>query len=177
MVSRLVSQKGFDLIEEAAAALAEENLSLVVLGTGDARYEELLAHMALAYPTKFAVKLAYDDALAHRIEAGADIFLMPSHYEPCGLSQIYSLRYGTVPVVRATGGLDDTIDRTTGFKFKEYSAAAMLIALRSALEVYGDPVRWKPMVLGGMARDYSWAASAGEYSALYSRLRLHPEGG
>ena len=95
--------------------------------------------MARAYPARFAVKLAYDDALAHRIEAGADIFLMPSRYEPCGLSQIYSLRYGTVPVVRATGGLDDTIDRTTGFKFKEYSAGAMLTALRSALEMYADP--------------------------------------
>ena len=176
MVSRLVSQKGFDLIEKAAAALAGENLSLVVLGTGDARYEKLLADMALAHPARFAVKLAYDDALAHRIEAGADIFLMPSHYEPCGLSQIYSLRYGTVPVVRATGGLDDTIDRTTGFKFKEYSAAAMLTALRSALESYGDPDRWKAMMLAGMARDYSWAASAGEYSALYTRLRLHPVG-
>jgi starch synthase len=177
MVSRLASQKGFDLIEEAADALAEENLSLVVLGTGDIRYEELLADMARAYPTKFAVKLAYDEALAHRIEAGADIFLMPSRYEPCGLSQIYSLRYGTIPVVRATGGLDDTIDRTTGFKFQEYSAEAMLAALRSALEMHGDPDRWKTMMIEGMARDYSWAASAGEYSALYSRLRLHPEGG
>jgi starch synthase len=174
MVSRLASQKGFDLIEEAAALLAVENLSLVVLGTGDARYEELLADLARAYPKKFAVKLAYDEALAHRIEAGADIFLMPSHYEPCGLSQIYSLRYGTVPVVRATGGLDDTIDSTTGFKFKEYTAAAMLTALRSALGMYGDPDRWKTMMLGGMARDYSWGASAGEYSALYNRLRLHP---
>jgi starch synthase len=177
MVSRLASQKGFDLIEEAAAKLAEENLSLVALGTGDAHYEELLADMARACPSKFAVKVAYDEALAHRIEAGADIFLMPSRYEPCGLSQIYSLRYGTVPVVRATGGLDDTIDGTTGFKFQEYSAEAMLAALRAALKMHGDPDRWKSMMLGGMARDYSWAASAGEYSALYSRLRLHPEGG
>jgi starch synthase len=177
MVSRLTGQKGFDLIEEAGAALAEENLSLVVLGTGDARYEGLLSNLAGAYPKKFAVKLAYDEALAHRIEAGADIFLMPSRYEPCGLSQIYSLRYGTVPVVRATGGLDDTIDRTTGFKFEEYSADAMLAALRSALEIYGDPARWKTMMIGGMARDYSWAASAGEYSALYNQLRLHPGGG
>jgi starch synthase len=133
--------------------------------------------MARDYPLKFAVKVAYDEALAHRIEAGADIFLMPSRYEPCGLSQIYSLRYGTVPVVRATGGLDDTIDRTTGFKFKEFAAGAMLAALRSALEVYGDPDRWKTLMLSGMARDYSWAVSAGEYSALYNQLRLHPEGG
>jgi starch synthase len=177
MVSRLDRQKGFDLIEEAAGALAREDLSLVVLGTGNARYEELLAEMARAYPTRFAVKVGYDEALAHRIEAGADIFLMPSRYEPCGLSQIYSLRYGTVPVVRATGGLDDTIDRTTGFKFKEFAAGAMLAALRSALEVYGDPDRWKTLMLSGMARDYSWAVSAGEYSALYNQLRLHPEGG
>jgi starch synthase len=177
MVSRLAGQKGFDLIEEAAAALADSNLSLVALGTGDARYEKLLVDLARDFPSKFAVKVAYDEALAHRIEAGADIFLMPSRYEPCGLSQIYSLRYGTVPVVRATGGLDDTIDRTTGFKFQEYSAEAMLAALRSALEMYGDPDQWKSMMLGGMARDYSWAASAGEYSALYSHLRLHPGGG
>jgi starch synthase len=125
---------------------------------------------------KFAVKVAYDEGLAHRIEAGADIFLMPSRYEPCGLNQIYSLRYGTVPVVRATGGLDDTIDPTTGFKFREYSAGAMLTALRAALELYGNLDQWRKMMIAGMARDYSWAASAGEYSALYERLRLHPEG-
>jgi len=179
----LISKVIYDVEQVMAAAtkaftdVVKDNLSLVVLGTGDARYEELLSDLTGAYPEKFAVKLAYDEALAHRIEAGADIFLMPSHYEPCGLSQIYSLRYGTVPVVRATGGLDDSIDRTTGFKFSEYSAGAMLTALRSALEMYADRDGWKTMMRDGMARDYSWAASAGEYSALYTRLRLHPVGG
>ena len=103
--------------------LASEDLSLVALGTGDPRYEQLFRDLAAAHPGKIAVRVAYDNALAHKIEAGSDMFLMPSRYEPCGLNQIYSLRYGTVPVVRATGGLDDTIDESTGFKFKEYSAA------------------------------------------------------
>ena len=117
MVSRFVDQKGFDLIEEVLPLLAEEDVYIVALGTGEPRYEQMLLDAAAAFPDKLAVRIAYDDALAHKIEAGADIFLMPSRYEPCGLNQIYSLRYGTVPVVRATGGLDDTIEEETGFKF------------------------------------------------------------
>jgi starch synthase len=117
-----------------------------------------------------AVRIAYDDQLAHKIEAGADMFLMPSRYEPCGLNQIYSLRYGTVPIVRATGGLDDTIDETTGFKFQEYSGAALVEAIRRALELWQDQTAWRAMMLAGMARDFSWDASAAEYSALYGRM-------
>ncbi len=170
IVSRFTLQKGFDLIAEIASQLAGEDLSLVALGTGEPRYEKLFADLASAHPGRIAARIAYDDGLAHRIEAGSDIFLMPSRWEPCGLNQIYSLRYGTVPVVRATGGLDDTVDETTGFKFSDYSGAALLGSVRNALAAYRDPGTWREMMLRGMAKDYSWNASAAEYSALYSRL-------
>jgi len=172
MVSRLVSQKGFDLIEAAAGDLLACDLSLAVLGTGEERYERFLRGLAQAHPSRVAVRISYDNPLAHRIEAGADIFLMPSRYEPCGLNQIYSLRYGTVPVVRATGGLDDTIDEEVGFKFLDYSAPAMMEALRKALDTYQRRDVWESLVRNGMARDYSWDASASQYSALYRRLAL-----
>jgi starch synthase len=170
IVSRFVNQKGFDLIEEIAPELASENLSLVALGMGEPRYEQLFQDLAAAYPARIGVRVAYDDVLAHKIEAGSDMFLMPSRYEPCGLSQIYSLRYGAVPIVRATGGLNDTIDESTGFKFKEYSGQALLAAIRSALAALKDQERWRRLMLNGMARDYSWKTSAAEYSALYQRL-------
>jgi starch synthase len=117
--------------------------------------------------------LGYSDGLAHRIEAGADIFLMPSRYEPCGLNQIYSLRYGTVPVVRATGGLDDTIDAETGFKFFEYSGYALLLAMQSCLRAWDDQERWRTMMRTGMRRDFSWLTSATQYDSMYRRL-LNP---
>ncbi len=170
IVSRFTRQKGFDLLEEAATEFARENLSLVALGTGEPRYEELFRGLAQAHPDKIAVRVAYDNPLAHKVEAGSDMFLMPSRYEPCGLNQIYSLRYGAVPVVRATGGLDDTIDESTGFKFKDYSGEALLAAMRSALAAYRRTETWRRLVLRGMARDYSWRTSAAEYSALYERL-------
>ncbi len=120
--------------------------------------------------------MGFDNALAHKIEAGSDLFLMPSRYEPCGLNQIYSLRYGSVPVVRATGGLDDTIEpfnpltgRGTGFKFQEYTGAALLETLRAALRVYEAPASWRRLVANGMAKDFSWKASASEYARLYER--------
>ena len=137
IVSRFVDQKGFDLLAEAADELLEEDLAIVALGTGVPKYEKMFLALAQRYPARVAVKVAYNNVLAHKIEAGADLFLMPSRYEPCGLNQIYSLKYGTVPVVRATGGLDDTIEnfdlatgRGTGFKFGEYTAAALLGAVR-----------------------------------------------
>jgi starch synthase len=172
IVSRFDSQKGFDLVEEIASELASEDLSLVALGTGELRYERFFEDLAAAHPGRIAVRVAYDDVLAHKIEAGSDMFLMPSRYEPCGLNQIYSLRYGSVPVVRATGGLDDTIDETTGFKFKEYSGQALLAAVRSALAAFDDRGRWRRLMLNGMAKDYSWKTSAAEYSALYRSLAL-----
>jgi starch synthase len=170
IVSRFADQKGFDLIEQIAFDLIQEDLALVVIGSGDAKYETLFRSLMAARPDRVGVRVAYDNAVAHKIEAGADLFLMPSRYEPCGLNQIYSLRYGTVPVVRATGGLDDTIDEETGFKFREYSGAALLGAIRHALAVYSDPNRWGRMVRKGMTRDFSWQASAAEYSSLFRRL-------
>ena len=128
------------------------------------------ACMAAEHPGRIAVRIGFDNALAHRIEAGADMFLMPSRYEPCGLNQIYSLRYGTVPVVRATGGLDDTIEEGTGFKFAEYSGAALLEAVRKAVGVYSDQDAWREMMRRGMQKDFSWKTSAGAYSALYRKL-------
>jgi starch synthase len=169
-VSRFADQKGFDLISAAAHDVMREDLALVVLGTGEPQYEDLFRRLAAAYPDRIGVRIGYDNGLAHRVEAGADIFLMPSRYEPCGLNQIYSLRYGTVPVVRATGGLDDTIDEETGFKFREYSGEALLWALRAALAEFSNKKRWSLMMAKGMAKDFSWDASAGEYVRLYRQL-------
>ncbi len=170
IVSRLASQKGVDLIAAIGEDLAEEDLSLVALGSGDTKYEELLLDLARAHPLKIAVRIGYDDALAHRIEAGSDMFLMPSRYEPCGLNQIYSLRYGTIPVVRATGGLDDTIDEDTGFKFQEYSGVALLRAIRQALAEFQSLEKWSARIQRAMAKEFSWKTSAVEYARLYLNL-------
>jgi len=175
IVSRFAGQKGFDLIEEIADQLLSEDLAITALGAGEPKYEKLFHELAKAYPAKLGVKVAYNNVLAHKIEAGADIFLMPSRYEPCGLNQIYSLKYGTVPVVRATGGLDDTIEtfdpasgRGTGFKFQAYEGAALLGAIHQALAIFrNQPAAWKRIQLNGMAKDFSWHASAVEYARLY----------
>jgi len=179
MVSRFVQQKGVDLIQQVADRLALEELILIVLGSGQREYEDLFRRLNKQYPQKIALKIAYDNALAHKIEAGSDIYLMPSHYEPCGLNQIYSLRYGTVPVVRATGGLDDTVEqfdprtsKGTGFKFREYSGEAMLESLRAAINLYRDnPEAWRTLLRNGMGQDYSWTSSAREYVKVYERSR------
>jgi starch synthase len=170
IVSRFTRQKGADLLAEAAAAILAEDLYIVAFGTGDPEYEESFLGLAASFPGRVAVRIGFDNATAHRIEAGADMFLMPSHYEPCGLNQIYSLRYGTVPLVRATGGLDDTIDRETGFKFAEYSGTALLTAVREAVCAFSNPAAWREMMLRGMAKDFSWKTSAAAYSGLYRRL-------
>ena len=176
IISRFAAQKGFDLVSSIADRLAREELTIVALGTGDKEYEDMFRRLAKQYPHKIAVKIAYDNAIAHKIEAGADMFLMPSRYEPCGLNQIYSLRYGTVPVVRATGGLDDTIEnfdpatgKGTGFKFSEYSAEAMLETIHRAISVYKSRDVWMQLIRNGMARDFSWAVSAREYVRIYER--------
>jgi starch synthase len=178
IVSRFADQKGFDLIAERAHELMHEDLLLVVLGTGDRKYEELFRALAAAYPGRVGVKIAYDNAIAHKIEAGADMFLMPSRYEPCGLNQIYSLKYGTVPIVRATGGLDDTIEAFdvehgsgTGFKFVEYSGVAMIRSVRQALHLFMDERIWQRIQLNGMAKDFSWRGSAVEYAQVYAAAR------
>jgi starch synthase len=170
IVTRLVGQKGADLIAGIGEDLAKEDVTLIALGSGETKYEQILRDLALAHPDNIAVRIGYDDALAHRIEAGADMFLMPSRYEPCGLNQIYSLRYGTIPIVRATGGLDDTIEEHTGFKFREYSAAALLEAIRAALTEFRRPEKWAVRMERAMSKDFSWDVSAREYSNLYRRL-------
>jgi starch synthase len=179
IVSRFADQKGFDLIAAIASELMQEDLVLTVLGTGERRYEELFEALANEFPGRVGVRIAYDNELAHKIEAGADMFLMPSRYEPCGLNQIYSLKYGTVPIVRATGGLDDTVESFdvqhgtgTGFKFVQYSGAALLDAVRQALHLYTDERIWKRIQLNGMAKDFSWKRPASEYAKLYKAARL-----
>jgi starch synthase len=170
IVSRFADQKGFDLVAEIAGPLADENAALIVLGSGDKRFEEMFRHFAALRPDKFGVRIGYDNALAHRIEAGSDMFLMPSRYEPCGLNQIYSLRYGTVPIVRATGGLDDTVDSETGFKFHEYSPKALAGAMGEALHAWQSPDAWTERMRRGMAKDFSWNASAAQYRKLYAEV-------
>ena len=179
IVSRFADQKGFDLIAEKAHELMKEDLVLVVLGAGDKKYERLFGALAATYPGRVGLKIAYDNALAHKVEAGSDMFLMPSRYEPSGLNQMYSLKYGTVPIVRATGGLDDSIQpfdvehgTGTGFKFKEYSGTALLYAVRQALHHYMDERIWKRIQLNGMAKDFSWKGPAREYANLYETARV-----
>jgi starch synthase len=178
IVSRFAAQKGFDLISQIADRLAREELIIVALGNGDKEYEELFRRLNKQFPQKIAVKVAYDNAIAHKIEAGADMFLMPSRYEPCGLNQIYSLKYGTVPVVRATGGLDDTIEpwdaksgKGTGFKFTDYNGEALLATLKAALAAYQDKASWQTLMRNDMGKDFSWSASAKEYVRVYEKAR------
>jgi starch synthase len=178
IVSRFADQKGFDLIAEIANELMQEDVLLAVLGTGDKKYEDLFRALASDFPGRVGVKVAYDNGIAHLIEAGADMFLMPSRYEPCGLNQIYSLRYGTVPVVRATGGLDDTIapfdsktGQGTGFKFEAYDGKALLACIRQALKVFREPNVWRALQLNGMGKDFSWKASAAAYVTVYEAAR------
>jgi starch synthase len=178
IVSRFAAQKGFDLISQIMDRLAREELIMVVLGSGDKPYEEMFQRLNRQFPNKIAAKVAFDNVIAHKIEAGADMFLMPSRYEPCGLNQIYSLKYGTVPIVRATGGLDDTIEpwdarsgKGTGFKFTDYTGEALLATIKQALLAYRDPSSWQTLMRNGMSRDFSWGASAREYSKVYERAR------
>jgi starch synthase len=170
IVSRFTRQKGTDLIAQIADELVAMDAYLVALGTGEREYEEFFQRMQQEYPGRVAVKVGFDNGLAHRIEAGSDLFLMPSRYEPCGLNQIYSLKYGTVPVVRATGGLDDTIEEGTGFKFAEYTGDALLQAIRAAAAAYADRSGWQAMMRRGMEKDFSWRTSAAAYSELYRRM-------
>jgi starch synthase len=178
IVSRFAAQKGFDLIAQVIDRLVREEMILVILGTGDRQYENMFARIAKQFPEKISVKIAYDNALAHKVEAGSDMFLMPSRYEPSGLNQMYSLKYGTVPIVRATGGLDDTIEpwdprtgKGTGFKFLEYSGEQLLSTVRQALQAFQDQSSWQILMRNGMSKDFSWNASAREYARVYERAR------
>jgi len=177
MVTRLADQKGLDILTEAFPDLLRLDLQLAILGSGDAHYERLLALEGRRAPDRLAVRIAFEDAAAHQVEAGADAFLMPSRYEPCGLNQMYSLRYGTVPVVRATGGLDDTVSeydpatgRGNGFTFAAHTPDALLAAVRRALTVYRRPAEWRRLMAAGMACDFSWQHSAQRYLELYRQL-------
>jgi starch synthase len=174
IVSRFATQKGFDLLQQIAGQLSDREVAVVALGTGEPVYEKFFRDWAFWHKANVGVQVRYDDALAHKIEAGADIFLMPSKYEPCGLNQIYSLKYGTVPVVRATGGLDDTIEEWnaklgtgTGFKFSAYEAKDLLAAIDRSLEAFKDKEGWAQLMRNGMARNYSWQQPAREYAAVY----------
>jgi starch synthase len=174
IVSRFSTQKGFDLIVEIMDRLVEEDMVLVILGKGEEYYERVLVEMANRHPSKVRVHVNFDTVMAHKIEAGSDIFLMPSRYQPAGLNQIHSLRYGTIPVVRATGGLDDTIDEQplgggNGFKFSGYNSSALLEVLQRALGTFRNKEEWTQMMQRGMAQNFSWDAPAKEYVRVYER--------
>jgi starch synthase len=179
MVTRLVRQKGLDLLVQTGEQLLGQDVQLVVLGRGDVQYHRHLDFLRERYPDRVSVNLTQDEALAHQIEAGADLFLMPSEYEPCGLNQLYSLKYGTVPVVHVTGGLADTVvnltadnlDRATGFAFGPYTAHDLLGAVERALRLYREqPASWLRLQQNGMRQDWSWNHSAGEYEKLFLSL-------
>jgi len=176
IVSRLATQKGFAIVAQIVEELAGRDLAVVALGTGDPYYERLLRGWAFRHPATVAVQIRYDDVLAHKIEAGADMFLMPSLYEPSGLNQMYSLKYGTVPIVRATGGLDDTIEEWdaekgtgTGFKFAGYDPKDLLAEIDRAILAFHDKDGWMRLMRNGMARDYSWSVPAKEYVKVYEQ--------
>jgi starch synthase len=177
MISRLTEQKGLDILSEAMPRLMRKNLRFVLLGAGDDKYQDLCATWATRWPRKFAFRLAYDKPLSHKIEGGADIYLMPSRFEPCGLNQLYSLKYGTVPVVHATGGLKDTIHDVdassgprNGFVFKHYSAPSLQSAIDRALRLYPKRRSWLALVRRAMKQDYSWKRAAAQYVKLYKQI-------
>jgi starch synthase len=177
IISRLADQKGFDLIAGAIGEIFSLELQMVILGIGQKKYHDLLRQIALRYPKRLALKLAFDNDLAHQIEAGGDMILMPSRYEPCGLNQLYSLRYGTVPIVRATGGLADTVvdykgagSDGTGFSFTNYSSGELIAAVKRALTVYSNPREWELIIKRGMQQDWSWERSARKYLELYEGI-------
>jgi starch synthase len=177
LISRLTDQKGIDLVAAAAHELMALDAGWVMLGSGERRYEDLWRSLSARYPDRVSVTIGFDERLAHLIEAGSDLFLMPSRFEPCGLNQLYSLRYGTVPIVRATGGLADTVEdyspetgRGTGFTFVEYSPGALLQAVSRALAVFRNRQAWTRIQQAGMQQDHSWDASAAEYVKVYESL-------
>jgi starch synthase len=176
-VSRLVDQKGSDLLLGALEEMLAADLQFVLLGSGAPHLEQAFQALARRHPRKVAARIGYHTGLSHRIEAAADFFVMPSRFEPCGLNQMYSLRYGTIPIVRATGGLDDSVtdpgeqvEGATGIKFREPSPRALAKALRKALTIYADPVLLAHFRMNGMAKDFSWDRTAGDYLKVYHRV-------
>ncbi len=182
-VGRLAEQKGLDLIVPVLQQmLPTRDVQWVLLGTGDPKIQDQLTQLAQQYPQKIAVKLEFSEELAHRIEAAADLFLMPSRFEPCGLSQLYSLAYGTVPLVRSTGGLVDTVTdvsaatlanhTATGYQFREYHSRALAETIERALADYAQPAVWKQIVENGLSQDWTWSRSARSYIELYHAMHL-----
>jgi starch synthase len=174
IVSRFATQKGFDLLTQIGDELMRRDLVVVALGSGEPQLENFFRGWAFRHPGQVAVRIGYDEKLSHKIEAGSDLFLMPSRYEPCGLNQIYSLKYGTVPVVRATGGLDDTIDEWdaktktgTGFKFSGFAPRSLLAAIDRALAAFQEKKSWEQLMRNGMMREFGWEESAREYGKVY----------
>lgn len=179
IISRLADQKGFDLIEECIEDIMKLNLQIVLLGTGEPKYHEMFEEIGKKYPEKMAVNLAFNNKLAHLIEAGSDMFLMPSRYEPCGLNQLYSLKYGTSPIVRKTGGLADSIQDVsikgdkvsgTGFVFEKYDSKELLKTIKTAVKTYNERKIWAQVVKNGMEQDFSWNASAKVYDKLFKDM-------
>jgi len=180
LISRLVEQKGIDLVLDCLKEMVDMPLQLVLLGSGDKSVEQKLLDFARLYPKKISVTIGYDEALAHQIEAGVDVFLMPSRFEPCGLNQMYSQRYGTIPIVRETGGLADTIEdalpkslaknTATGVSFKQASPGALLEAIKRTMLLYNDKKTWKKIQTAAMTKDFSWKHSAKQYLALYEEI-------
>jgi starch synthase len=177
MIGRLVAQKGFGLLLEIVDDLMSLPVVLVILATGDSAIGQMMQAVAARYPDKIKIRDEFNDHLAHRIEAGADIFLMPSQYEPCGLNQMYSLRYGTVPIVHATGGLDDSVVDMqtepllgTGFKFYTYKSEALLETIKSALGLFKNKPGWTELQRRAMAQDFSWERSAKQYMDVYQQV-------
>ncbi|MFA5157267.1 MAG: glycogen synthase GlgA [Candidatus Omnitrophota bacterium] len=167
IVSRLAEQKGFDLLSQAMDVICKMNLQIVILGTGDAEYHKLLSGIAAKYPKVMSLHLKFDDVLAHKIYAGSDIFLMPSKYEPCGLGQLISLRYGTIPVVFKTGGLADTVTPKCGFIFQRYKKDDLINSLKDALKAFSAKDKWNKLIASAMQCDFSWEESARKYARLY----------
>lgn len=179
MITRLAEQKGIDLVADSMDKMLDLGVDFILLGLGDEKYNNIFKGLAKKYKGHVGVKIDFDNALAHKMEAGSDMFLMPSRYEPCGLNQLYSMKYATVPVVRAVGGLDDTIEnfdpftkKGNGFKFKDASSDALIKSLKDATFIFKNKELWNVLLHNGLSRDYSWDSSAEKYEALYSKLTL-----
>lgn len=176
MISRLTDQKGFDIMTEALDGILKQDARLVLLGTGEAKHETFWRDAAKRHAKRVAARIAFDEVMAHKIEAGADMFLMPSRFEPCGMNQMYGLRYGTIPIVRATGGSDETVEdydpqtgQGNGFKFRDHAPAAVVSAVERALRVYAEADAWKALQQNAMQCDFSWKTAAQEYLQLYQK--------
>ncbi|MDD5155248.1 MAG: glycogen synthase GlgA [Candidatus Omnitrophica bacterium] len=170
IVSRLAEQKGFDILAEAIDHICNLDLQMVILGTGDIKYHVLLQDIVKKYPKVISLHLKFDDALAHKIYAGSDVFLMPSKYEPCGLGQLISLKYGTIPLVFKTGGLADTVNKNNGFIFDEYKKDALIRTIENAIKAFKNGKNWDKLMRAGMQCDFSWAESARGYIRLYGKI-------